>query len=45
MYKEAIRIGRFGVGSAVGVILFILIFTLTMINRASIRSNVEYEAV
>ena len=44
MYKEAIRIGRFGVGSAVGVILFVMIFVLTMSNRASIRSDVEYEA-
>jgi raffinose/stachyose/melibiose transport system permease protein len=45
MYKEAMLGGRFGVASAVGVVLFILIFTLTLINQASIRSTVEYQAV
>jgi len=44
MYQSAISSGRFGVASAVGVVLFILIFTLTLINRAAIRSNVEYQA-
>ena len=44
MYREAMGSGRFGVGSAVGVILFVMIFALTMINRASIRSDVEYDA-
>lgn len=44
MYHEAIFSGRYGIGSAIGVLLFILIFGLTLINQSSIRSSVEYEA-
>jgi raffinose/stachyose/melibiose transport system permease protein len=44
MYNEAILAGRFGIGSAIGVLLFVLIFTLTIINRVSLRSSVEYQA-
>jgi ABC-type sugar transport system permease subunit len=36
--------GRFGVASAIGVVLFLLIFVLTLINQSYIRSNVEYQA-
>jgi raffinose/stachyose/melibiose transport system permease protein len=44
MYHEAIMSGRYGIGSAVGVLLFVLIFAVTLINHTSIRSSVEYEA-
>jgi raffinose/stachyose/melibiose transport system permease protein len=44
MYTQAIFSGRFGMGSAIGVLLFALIFTLTLINNAAIRSSVEYQA-
>jgi len=44
MYQSAMTEGRFGVASAVGVVLFLMIFVLTMINQAYIRSNVEYQA-
>ena len=44
MYQAAMTEGRFGVASAVGVVLFLMIFVLTMINQAYIRSNVEYQA-
>ncbi len=44
MYQAAMTAGRFGIASAIGVVLFVLIFTLTLINNAAIRSNIEYEA-
>ena len=44
MYHEAILSGRYGIGSAIGVLLFIGIFVLTLINQTSIRNSVEYEA-
>jgi len=44
MYQSAIHGGRFGVASAIGVILFVVIFTLTLINNQAVRSSVEYEA-
>jgi len=44
MYQAAMTEGRFGVASAVGVVLFLMIFVLTMINQAYIRSTVEYQA-
>ena len=44
MYTQAMHAGRFGMGSAIGVLLFALIFTLTLINNAAIRSSVEYQA-
>jgi ABC-type sugar transport system permease subunit len=44
MYREAMRAGRFGIGNAIGTVLFVIIFCLTLINRAAIRSEVEYQA-
>lgn len=44
MYQSAMTEGRFGVASAIGVVLFLLIFVLTLINQSYIRSNVEYQA-
>ena len=44
MYTQAMHAGRFGMGSAIGVLLFALIFSLTLINNAAIRSSVEYQA-
>jgi raffinose/stachyose/melibiose transport system permease protein len=44
MYQAAMLSGRFGVASAIGVVLFVIIFVLTLINQAYIRSNVEYQA-
>lgn len=44
IYKEAMLGQRYGMASAIGVALFVLVFILTLINNASIRSNVEYQA-
>jgi raffinose/stachyose/melibiose transport system permease protein len=44
MYQSAMQGGRFGVASAIGVILFIVIFVLTLINNRAVRSQVEYQA-
>ncbi len=44
MYQSAMLGGRFGYASAIGMVLFIIIFVLTLINNASIRSGVEYTA-
>lgn len=44
MYQSAMTEGRFGVASAVGVVLFLMILVLTLINQSYIRSNVEYHA-
>ena len=44
MYQAAMLTGRFGTASAIGVVLFILIFTLTLINNSAVRSSVEYQA-
>lgn len=44
MYQSAMTEGRFGVASAIGVVLFVLIFVLTLVNNSYIRSNVEYQA-
>ena len=44
MYQSAMVGGRFGYASAIGMILFVLIFVLTLINNAAIRSQVEYQA-
>jgi len=44
MYQAAMLAGRFGVASAIGVVLFLLIFALTLLNQTYIRSNVEYQA-
>jgi raffinose/stachyose/melibiose transport system permease protein len=43
MYYAAIFDGRFGVGSAIGVILFLIILVITLINLSIIRSNNEVE--
>ena len=44
MYKNAMYSSRFGMASSVGVVLFVVIFVLTLINNAAIRSTVEYAA-
>ena len=44
MYREAVQAGRFGVGTAIGTVLFLVIFAITLINKAAIRSTVEYQA-
>ena len=44
MYQSAMTEGRFGVASAIGVVLFVVIFVLTLVNNNYIRSNVEYQA-
>ncbi len=44
MYRTAINGTRFGVASAIGVLLFAIIFILTLVNNARIRSTVEYQA-
>jgi raffinose/stachyose/melibiose transport system permease protein len=43
MYYAAIFDGRFGVGSAVGVVLFLIILVLTLINFTAIRSKNEFD--
>lgn len=42
MYEAAMNSSRYGIASAIGVILFVIIFAFTMINNALIRSSVEY---
>lgn len=44
IYKEAIQGQRYGMASAIGVALFVLVLILTLFNNATIRSNVEYQA-
>ena len=44
MYQAATMSGRYGVASAIGVVLFVLIFSLTLLNNAAVRSSVEYQA-
>ena len=44
IYKEAMLGQRYGMASAIGVVLFVLVFVLTLINNTAIRSNVEYQA-
>lgn len=41
MYYMAFRFDQFGYGAAIGVVLFILIFALTIVNMKLIRSRVE----
>lgn len=43
MYTYAIRYNRMGYGCALGVFMFAIIFTITVINIKYIRSSVEYE--
>jgi len=44
IYKEARLGSAMEWPSAIGVVLFVLVFVLTLINIAAIRSNVEYQA-
>jgi len=44
MYQAAMTAGRFGIASAIGTLLFVLIFALTLVNNATIRSATEYQA-
>jgi raffinose/stachyose/melibiose transport system permease protein len=44
MYNAAMQAGRFGLASAIRVILFVVIFALTLINNRAVRSSVEYSA-
>jgi raffinose/stachyose/melibiose transport system permease protein len=44
IYKEAMLGQRYGMASAIGVAMFVLVFVLTLINNAAIRSNIEYQA-
>ncbi|MCU6709938.1 sugar ABC transporter permease [Paenibacillus sp. J5C_2022] len=43
MYKEAINNNQLGYGCAIGVVLFLLIFTLTVINNKYLKSSTEYD--
>jgi len=44
MYQEAMLNLRYGFASAIGVVLFVVIFTLTLINNKVIRGSIEYQA-
>jgi raffinose/stachyose/melibiose transport system permease protein len=44
MYLNAFQFQQWGYGCAIGVTLFVIIFTLTWINNRFIKSSVEYEA-
>jgi raffinose/stachyose/melibiose transport system permease protein len=44
MYQSAVLGNRFGFASAIGMLLFVIILVLTLINLASIHSSVEYQA-
>lgn len=44
MYQEAMINNRMGFACAVGVVLFMLIFTLTFINNKYLKSSTEYGA-
>jgi len=44
MYTEAMGSARFGLGCAVGLLLFVVIFALTLINNKVIQADVEYQA-
>ena len=43
MYKTAFNGDRFGYASAIGMIMFVLIFGITYINMRFIKSDIEYE--
>lgn len=45
MYNMAFRYARMGYASAIGVVLFLLIFGLTYLNMRSIKVETEYEAL
>jgi len=44
MYEEAMLNLRYGFASAIGVVLFVIIFGLTLVNNRVIRGNIEYQA-
>ncbi|MFD0717175.1 carbohydrate ABC transporter permease [Paenibacillus sp. GCM10027626] len=44
MYQEAMSNNRLGFACAIGVVLFILIFALTLINNKYLKSSTEYGA-
>ena len=44
MYSQAFFSSRFGYGSAIGTLLFLVIVGLTVITRRYLRSGIEYEA-
>ena len=42
MYNEALMNSRFGFACAIGVVLFFLIFVITLINNRYLKSSIEY---
>ena len=44
LYYMAMRMDRFGVASAIGMVLFFIILAGTVINMRFMRSSTEYEA-
>ena len=44
MFTEAFGSARYGLGCAVGTLLFVVIFAITLINNKVIQSEVEFEA-
>jgi raffinose/stachyose/melibiose transport system permease protein len=44
MYDQAFRSGQFGYGSAIGLVLFLVIFAVTLLNNRFLRSSIEYDA-
>lgn len=44
MYQNAFTYNRLGYGTAIGVVMFIIMLSLTVLNNRYIRSSVEYEA-
>lgn len=44
MYDQAFSSGQFGYGSAIGLVLFVVIFALTLINYRFVRSSAANDA-
>ncbi|MCB0187194.1 MAG: sugar ABC transporter permease, partial [Caldilineaceae bacterium] len=44
LYYSAMRMNRFGVASAIGMVLFVIIMIGTIINMRFVQSATEYEA-
>jgi ABC-type sugar transport system permease subunit len=44
MYQEAFSYQRLGYACSIGLVLFLVILTLTYINLRYVRSSVEYQA-
>ena len=42
MYNQAFQMGRFGVASAVGMIIFLITLTLTIVNNKFLKSTEEF---